>query len=223
MSITSNFINGRCFFNDFTPENDINPITGKAGIKYSHINLIGAILEFVGYTYCVHCKNGNCYIYKSSFNKWIKSHEQDLGISFKKVHVITSLFVEKYIIQVCEGRKKRNEEIVKRNEYIATRTLNPGKLLTYEEVVEKAERDFQDRKDKNEILDLLKIKLKYFKYKEKLAEGMPPYFHDGTEMYYEEVHWNISQEERNTRSTTFRFMDSLPGIDVTPYTGLYWK
>ncbi|WP_042281908.1 hypothetical protein [Candidatus Protochlamydia sp. R18] len=207
MVITATFIDGRCFFNDFNPDNDRNPITGKVGLNYCRYQFIGAILEFFGFTYSIHCEHGKCYIYENSLKNWIIAHEKDLNKLSDTAKKINSLIAEQYIKEICENRRQKIE-------YRATHDVNPGEPLSYDEIIKKAETEFAEHPNKNEVLDTIKKRLGFYRYTDQIKRRLYPSFTSGA------IPWYINMDEDYP---IFRiaeqFLKSLPGIDKIPYEG----
>src|SRR5260221_4338595 len=199
MTITATIADGHCCFNTFNKENDKDPKTGKAGVNFCRFQFIGAIFACLGLAYCIHTrKNGqryNCYVYAKGIKRWMGKHEKDATVIVaNRIHCLvngrnqdlvidkgkklSSSIIEKYIDAVSRNHQ-HNQEV------LASRRINPGTPLSYEKVIEKAEEEFAETEDKEDILKTIRRKLNALyalndqersPYKERLKQGLPPYF-----------------------------------------------
>ena len=218
MTIDFIFDSGRCYFKPFDSSNDRDPETGKTGVNYCRYQFIGAIFSLIGLTYAIHGENkGNrhtCYVYTKNLNDWLKRHEKDPSIDhnwnenpdliIKNIKKINNLIAENYIKAITQNHQKKMD-------YITSCEINPGTPLSYEEVLAKAEQDFAEHENKNEILEQIKTQLKSHTYKRDLEKGIPPCFSTGG------LPWNFPESKRYPIYCIARnFLRSLPGVDVTP-------
>lgn len=223
------FNNGRCYFNGFNSDNDKNPANGKSGVNYFRYRFIGAIFAMFGLALRIHYNSQgmkkNCYLHRFSFKKWVTRHKKDvtfmvgkhnyldfnerLNFALRKIR-LNSSNAEKYIDLITENHKQ-NQKILK------TRDINPGKPLTYQEVIAKAQKEFASHQHKNEIIEKIEKKLKNHNYKG--TSVVPPNFANGlgwmTNVHYE----RLSKTEKEIFDTVEIFIYNLPGVDHSPYTG----
>jgi len=215
MPITTTFINKRCFFNGFTPGTDKISKDGMAGVDYCRFNFVGAILAIFGITYRIHCEKNNtrynCYVYAKSFKNWVKSHEEILDKPFNTSQKINSLVAENYIKTICE---KSNQV----GQHMKTRIINPGKPLSVEKVIEKVQKDFAEHQYKDEILESVKRLVTRHKYKEDLEKLQTPSFQKDAAAWSWHLH-DLNEHQKEIYLIACDFVDTLPGVDVTPYTG----
>lgn len=199
---------------------------------------MGAIFAILGLALRLEYeKNGsryNCYVYKSNIRAWLVRHSKDSTFKLKFSigslingnsnslfaipKKLTSSQVQQFIATITENFRK-NQEALK------TRKINPGVPLSYNHVLQKAEKDFANHQYRTDILGLIKDKLdspfnERRPYKERLVEGLPPYFADGNNVYYcKGVGTQPKGKDREVLFTALGFLDSLPGVDTTPYAG----
>jgi hypothetical protein len=151
VDINVNINNGRCFFNGFNKINDINPKTHRAGVNYYRFSIIGCILEKLGFSTKINCfvneKPTVIFINTKSFLKWRERHSKDEYIErSQKVLNFGKDF---------EGSIK----------YI----INSYNILSYEEVIAKAEKEFFNDEDKISKIELVKETLDSLDYKHSYA------------------------------------------------------
>lgn len=246
MNITTNFINGRCLFNGFNHTNDSNPVTGKSGVNYYRYRFIGVIFTMLGLAYQIRCekngKNFKCYVYKKSFINWIERHIKDPTLIvdnnyktklinqknpqliFDRSNQLNNSKAEHYIRLISQNHQQNIAALANRN-------INPGVPLSYEEVLSKAKQEFASHPDKNEILKVITQELDGYSYKKNVIDNVPPYFYNGSEWYFQFTERRYpgmdGYEEYDKKCKTYdiarHFIASLPGVDVTPYTGSILK
>jgi hypothetical protein len=95
--------------------------------------------------------------------------------------------------------------------------IREGIPLTCEEVMKRANKEFSDHKDKEEILKKIEKKLKTCDYERSLRKGTPPYLNsDG---YFSTYSGACMPDEIEIKTVVNRFLRSLPGVDAAPYVG----
>ncbi|MBA3238882.1 MAG: hypothetical protein H0T62_11135 [Parachlamydiaceae bacterium] len=95
--------------------------------------------------------------------------------------------------------------------------IKEGMPLTSQEVMERANKEFSEHKDKVEILKKIENKLKTCGYDLSLGKGIPPYLNkDG---YFSSYSGARMPDEIEVNAAVSRFLRSLPGVDVAPYIG----
>lgn len=246
MIITATIADGRCFFNTFNKENDKDPKTGKAGVNFCRFQFIGIIFACLGLAYRIHTrKNGelyNCYVYTKEIKSWMRRHEKDptfvvadeinclvkgrnQELVIDKAKKLSSFIIEKYIDAVSRNHQ-HNQEV------LASRQINPGTPLSYEKVLERAEEEFAEDEDKEDILKIIRRELNWRyelngeerrPYKERLKEGLPPYFGEAPQQENSIVRrpgdgrYELYMQRQRVAGLAIAFLNSLPGVDATPF------
>ncbi|WP_166158073.1 hypothetical protein [Neochlamydia sp. AcF84] len=169
-NINVNFNNGRCFFNGFNKINDINPKTHRAGVNYYRFNIIGCILEKLGFATKINCfvdkKPTVIFINTKSFLKWRERHSQDEYITFKAPDLIEA------VPEIMEKFEKRSQKVLNfGNDFEGSikYIIKSYNILSYEEVIAKAEKEFLNDEDKQSKINLLKETLDRSDYKHSYA------------------------------------------------------
>jgi hypothetical protein len=171
ISINVTFNHGRCFFNGFNEKNDTNPETGKAGINYYRFFLIGCILEKMGFAKGIHCfqkgESKIVYINTKSFLKWREKHASDEYITLSDTAEDSySLAKRKEVLDFENDFQGSIEFIIKKYE-----------TLSYDAVIEKAQKEISESDDKQERISEIKDILDKSKYKESYGKKERPNIH----------------------------------------------
>lgn len=121
--------------------------------------------------------------------------------------VVSNAEARQYIVDVSKNYQQ-NRTI------LSTRLINPGKPLSNQEIIEKAEKVFANHPNKNKVLE--KIKNKLTRYQNQLNNGTPPTFESNSKSF------NFRRDLLFNKEVTLaveNFLSELPGIDTTPYQG----
>ena len=94
---------------------------------------------------------------------------------------------------------------------------NEGDPLTSQEVMANAKNTFYNDPNQEEILNKIQKKLNSCDYERSLRKGTPPYLNsDG---YTSSYFFSRLPDEIEIDTAAYRFLRSLPGVDLAPYTG----
>lgn len=217
MKLTATFQNGFCYFNGFDPV-----INKKAGINYCRCKCIASIFSCIGITCPIRYeKNGElkiCYVYRWSLYNWVENFDDYFGqVDFPDREGENNLSQQELDIKlICE---KVLQDINWRG---SNRKINPGKPISYSELIEKAGKEFAEYENKKEIMEsIINISLGN-SYPENVHRGIPPYFHNMEDGYFEFKHSLGSKKDKmimRVRQTAMNFLESLPGVETTEYMG----
>ncbi len=183
ININVTFKDGRCFFDGFNQRNDIDPVTKKAGVNYYRVlSIIYCILEKLGFAKGINCfENGRpkmVYINSKSFLRWRERHSNDEYIT------LSDTLDDGY------SSKKRKKVLSYGDDFEGSIKfiIKSYKTLSYDKVMEKAEKEFpRDERKKMKIkaiLDKCNYKERYenrvrpyiFKHSNLIDEGLDEFF-----------------------------------------------
>ncbi len=82
VKLKAEFVKGRCYFENFNNENDVNPKIKRSGLNFFLFNLIGLLLYKLGFAHKINYydykdKKGVVYLNRNSFNAWKERHSAD--------------------------------------------------------------------------------------------------------------------------------------------------
>lgn len=108
MGVQVSFSKGRLYFDGFNESNDVDPKTQRSGVNYFRFNLIGQLLQFLGFAYKIHYKAGQqegiVYVNSKSFLAWKERHRQDAGLNVESLdQAFTQKSFERAVKIICEN------------------------------------------------------------------------------------------------------------------------
>lgn len=127
MGVQVSFSKGRLYFDGFNESNDVDPKSQRSGVNYFRFNLIGQLLQFLGFAYKIHYKEGKqegiVYVNSKSFLAWKERHKQDAGLNVDSLDLaFTQKSFERAVTIICENFVKhkahppKSLEVLRRNE-----------------------------------------------------------------------------------------------------------
>lgn len=177
--VQAHFLKGRAYFGEFNKDNDISQDTKRSGLNFYRFNLIGNILQKLGFACKVHYvekeKHGVVYLKSKSFISWKERHKVDAGLDVQSLNqaVLNKDFV-KAIKLICENFAK--------NKGVDSKVDDGKVTLNHEFVMAKAEEQFESHQFKTEILEKIKNKLESHKEFGSITLGGRAIIFDSEEM-----------------------------------------
>lgn len=141
-----------------------------------------------------------------------------------KSHLKNELIYNSQVLEDDRTLKSYNiEDLIYQRPYDRPRkpNLNPGKALSFDQVIESANDEFSDHPQKDIILEILKQRLKSIGYQSSVKNGEAPYLDRGNSPSYSGhdtfiEHYGTEEEKAKLalKYIIRRFLFNLPGVDT---------